>query len=95
MPRGRWKVGANPLMVRNHTHLPPQMWESGLALDNYTTGLGLTHWLVEDKPISAEIVDALVSYTGGTDFLGGALSRGLNGIFNDAAMLALLQINEQ
>jgi len=89
------QIGANPLMVRNHTHLPQEMWEPGLALDNYTTGLGLTHWVVEEKPITSEIVDALISYTGGTDFLGNALSQGLHSIFNDAALLALLQINEQ
>ena len=89
------QVGINPLMVRDHTHLPQQMWDSGLILDNYTTGLGLTHWLVEEKPITAEVVDALVSYTNGTDFLGGAMSRGLQSIYNDAALLALLQIHER
>ena len=88
------QTGPNPLMVRNHSHLPPQMWEPGLTLDNYRTGLGLTYWLVEEKPITAELVDALVSYTGGTDFLASALDNGLNGIFNDCALLALLQINE-
>jgi hypothetical protein len=87
------QIGANPLMVRNHTHLPPQMWEPGLALDSYRTGLGLTYWLVEERPLTAEMVDSLVTYSGTTDFLGAAMSQGLNNIFNDCALLAFLQIS--
>jgi len=89
------EIGPSPIMFQDRSDLPPQMWETGVGLDNWRTGLALSYWFTEANTLTVDMVDALMSYTGGTNFLQLVEAQGLNRIWNDCALLAMLQIFDQ